>query len=247
MHLVHRALAHHGGRDGERAGFLNFGERRRRGRQMNASAGHDERRFRPAQKVRRLGDPMRIGDAAVERKGSEGGLTLQAASRRQPKHIGRRQQDGGARPSRSGYGEGHVDVVVDTLRPVDPADPFRHRIEQPKVIELLEGVLSSQGGGHLLNEGDDRARGLESLRERGNQQGRGGPVLRGHNGDAVGDPGVPVRHNSPRILGAVGGLSYAMTRRRQMERGRDALAENDGDAVTMERFGDSVCHGSVGA
>ena len=199
------------------------------------------------QQLRRLGDPLRVGDAAVEGKRAQYGVAARTGFGRQVEHVGRRQQHDRAWPPRGRNGEGHIDIVVDPLRPVDSPDPLRHRIEETEMVEFLEGVLAGLRGRHLLDKGDDRRRGLERLGQRWDQQGCGGPVLRSDDADPIGDLGVAVGHDSAGVLGAVRRLSNAMVGSGQVKRRGYALAKNDGDSVPLKGFSDTIRNGSIGS
>ena len=95
------------------------------------------------------------------------------------------------------------------------------------MIEFLEGVLSSLRRRNFLDERDDGRRSLERFRERGNEKGRGGAILRGHDGDAIGDARIAIGHDAAGVFGAICGLFDAIVRRSQMKSRRDTLPEDD--------------------
>ena len=108
------------------------------------------------------------------------------------------------------------------------------------MIELLKGVAVSLRPFHFLDQGDDGNARFQSLGERRDQQCRRRTVLRGNDGDFSRLPRIAVRHRAAHVFLPIGKLANADRLAGQDYGRRQALAENDLDAVPPERLRDAL-------
>jgi hypothetical protein len=238
MRFIDRALAHAGGRNGERRHFLKLRERVVRAGKMHAAAGDDKRILRPGDELRGFRDAGGIRDTAIERIRAEHRLArgvTKLRARGFEQKILRTQQHRRTGATARGGGERHVHVILDARDLGHAANPFRAAAEDIEVVELLECVAIGLRAPHVLHDRDDGDRRLERLCERRCEQRRRRPVLRGHDGHFVRGARIAVGHGASRVLRAVRDLPDAELRRHEIERRRQALPEHDFDAMARER------------
>ena len=127
-------------------------------RQMHAAPGDDERMLRVREQCSDFGDPVRIGERAIQRRAAECRVPRRRCRGRCADHVEGAEQHGRSRPSARRRRDRHIDIVVHAVRRMNAPHPFATAAEEIQVVELLEGVAVEERKGDILHERQDRDR-----------------------------------------------------------------------------------------
>jgi hypothetical protein len=213
---------------------------------VHPSASDEDRAARAGNELGGLPHGVLRRHRAVQRVLAEPDPARRLAGGSPREDIARQQQGYGPGPAGAGSGHGRIDVLIHPCGVIERADPLGARGEQCAVVELLEGVAVPVACRHVLDEGEERHRGLQRLRHRGNEQSGGRPVLSGYHSDPARDPGKTVGHGPAGILCPVGDLADPGHGRGEEQRRGQALPEDAADTVACQRPGQRIGYGAFG-